>query len=387
MNIIWPPLLVLQLAVVWLTFSAIARDTRTEFSQNCNSTDARTGTTVKHDERTKANRLDSIKKQSSILLHARPATKAAFAGTISQIEAKNLPEYPITDQTPLALLESEENPINKSNPTYKLEPLRNIRRVHDKVFPLEHAEALKEKFAVRDCALHLENLTHHTVPTSDIVSENRYVADVVKSRGISELLHFTKADNLKSILAEGLLPVEALLRKNRRYQRNDLLRLDNRLDAVSLSVSFPNYRMFWKYRMESVNSDWVVLILDPALLIEHVCAYCRLNAADHRIRCLSDESLAGVAAFEAMFAVAEDKVRPSVLRECDPTDSQAEILVFGEIAPSFIRSVVFQTDRVRDCYADVTQGIMCEVEPAYFLPREVALQKERFRGRPSRLHS
>ncbi len=213
------------------------------------------------------------------------------------------------------------------------------------------------------------------------------VAEIREARGITDLTHFTRAENLRSIVADGLLSVADMERKKQIFLRNDAQRLDGHFDAISLSVSFPNYRMLFKYRQEQSTSDWVVLLLDPALLDTVDCKFCALNASDHRIRSRSRADLAGPDAFSAMFATRDGQYRNDSLRDCDPTDPQAEALVFGHIAPRFIKRVVFQNLFARDCYADVTYGIPTEVEPAYFMPRDVALTRERFRGPTPRIRA
>ncbi len=73
------------------------------------------------------------------------------------------------------------------------------------------------------------------------------------------LVHFTRVANLPSILQHGLYPVSRTAEVGVAPVVNDELRLDGHRNATSLSIAFPNYRMFWKYRQENVGVDWVVL--------------------------------------------------------------------------------------------------------------------------------
>jgi len=67
-------------------------------------------------------------------------------------------------------------------------------------------------------------------------------------RGISELLHFVKAAKMPFILRYGLL-TNAILR-NAGGTIEDNSRIDRNDDHVCLSIDFPNYKLFYKRRME-----------------------------------------------------------------------------------------------------------------------------------------
>ncbi|EJV4018820.1 DUF4433 domain-containing protein, partial [Salmonella enterica] len=80
---------------------------------------------------------------------------------------------------------------------------------------------------------------------------------------------------------------------------NDELRLDGHRDSTSLSIAFPNYRMFYRYRMDNPSIEWVVLGIHPSILWRNDCAYCCHNAADARISAQSLAQLKTLEAFEA----------------------------------------------------------------------------------------
>ncbi|MGV6848671.1 MAG: hypothetical protein ACWA5A_09860 [Marinibacterium sp.] len=65
-------------------------------------------------------------------------------------------------------------------------------------------------------------------------------------RRIPCLVHFTQVANLTSIMTHGLVPMARADRMGLKPVINDADRWDGYRDAVSLSVGFPNYRMFWK---------------------------------------------------------------------------------------------------------------------------------------------
>lgn len=164
------------------------------------------------------------------------------------------------------------------------------------------------------------------------------IADAMR---IKHLVHFTRCENVASILERGLMSVDDLEMDRLEAVRNDALRLDGKLGAVSLSISFPNYKMFYKYRCESPKTDWAVLLLKPAILWELDCAFYPMNAANHRMRQLPLSGATCPEALESMFVDSEVRRDPR-LRPCDPTDVQAEVMSFQQIDPSYILSVAFE---------------------------------------------
>ena len=72
------------------------------------------------------------------------------------------------------------------------------------------------------------------------------IEKVVNERDIRWLMHFTRIENLESILENGLLPRNSFERLDIEPLTNDSLRLDGFLEAISLSIQSPNYKMFYK---------------------------------------------------------------------------------------------------------------------------------------------
>lgn len=173
------------------------------------------------------------------------------------------------------------------------------------------------------------------------------------ARGIPYLLHFTRALNLPTILQHGLYPIGRTHEVGLAPQINDQLRLDGHKDSNSVSIGFPNSQMLYKYRMAEPLVDWVILVLHPSILWVKDCAFCKHNAADGRISCcplpelMTPESLLGM--FEEI-----DGCLPRVeqrLKISDPTDVQAEVLVFDVIEPQYIVGVIYEKAHVRDAHA------------------------------------
>lgn len=167
------------------------------------------------------------------------------------------------------------------------------------------------------------------------------------------LLHFTRATNLPSIMAHGLYPISRAHEIGAVPDINDQLRLDGHRNGTSVSIAFPNSQMFFKYRNDCNGVDWAVLVLHPAALWTKDCAFCLHNAADARISGLPLAVLKTPQAFNGMFDEIEGHTsrEEQKLKAFDPTDVQAEVLVFDVIEPQYILGAVFEKTAVRDAYA------------------------------------
>jgi hypothetical protein len=115
--------------------------------------------------------------------------------------------------------------------------------------------------------------------------------------------------------------------------------------------------MFYKCRQVK-EGEWAVLLLGPSVLWKMDCAFCKHNAADSRIASQPLEVLKREGAFRDMFAEIEGMRSRTEqrLRSYDPTDIQAEVLVFEAIPPEQIAEVAFQTKQSRDIYRKIIGG-------------------------------
>lgn len=178
----------------------------------------------------------------------------------------------------------------------------------------------------------------------------------VEIRGITRVLHFTHIDNLPFILDKGILTRDSLTEPPAKF--NDDIRLDGHLDATCLSISFPNSKMFYKYRMNRPG-DWVILSLDPRILWEKNCSFYKCNAASASVSSLDPATLTGLEAFNEMFyETPEPNTRESNnLKPRHTTDVQAEVLVFSDIDVSYINSVFYTNKKSADDHCGLAQNI------------------------------
>ena len=203
------------------------------------------------------------------------------------------------------------------------------------------------------------NETVFKVKDTEPQSRTSQIQQLCEERGITTLFHFTRIENLQSILQEGLIGRSLLETRGQQFLWNDPKRADGRKEAVCLSISFPNYKMFWEIRREKENTEeirdshWIVLLLDAKVLWKLDCAFCQTNAASGAVRSLlSDERIGEQKKFEVLESIfAEDyydskrEIQISHQNLQIPkhytTDPQAEVLVFDPISSKYIKEVHF----------------------------------------------
>ena len=182
-----------------------------------------------------------------------------------------------------------------------------------------------------------------SLDVGDDVQNKLAIQSIAQARDIPYLVHFTRAANLPSIMEHGLVPRDQAIAYGYDPRINDKRRLDGRIGATSLSIGFPNECMFYKYRMQNPFEHWVVLIIDPSILWRKRCIFARRNAAHHTIRDLPAQTLAAATELAGMFDEIDGIAsrREQRLRNYDPTDVQAEVMVFDTIEPEHIGHAVF----------------------------------------------
>ena len=204
---------------------------------------------------------------------------------------------------------------------------------------------------------------------------------------IPYLVHFTRWENIDGIIQYGLLPKILIEDLPFEVSINDELRLDGHQDSVSLSIAFPNYKMFYRYRMNSNTDGWAVLAIHPSVLWEYECAFCKYNAADSRISCIQKDELKSLSAFKDMFLEFEqdafmievlgDELPPKTrtakkLKPFDPTDSQAEVLVFDIIPVEKIIGVAFDNNKLLNDFKNKHPNIKAVFNKHFFSSRDYA---------------
>lgn len=185
---------------------------------------------------------------------------------------------------------------------------------------------------------------------------NREVEEFRLERKVPYLLHFTQASNIPSIMAHGLVPRASLNCGEVTGETNDDLRLDGRPNFNSLSIAFPNAPMFHRFKQENLEIEWPILVINPIVMARQNSLFCWKNAACNEFSQTADEELTGVEAFRTLYAENPEVVsrEEQLLKICDPTHVQAEVMIEGVIPPNAIYSIIFPSVPCMDTYRHYT---------------------------------
>lgn len=203
--------------------------------------------------------------------------------------------------------------------------------------------------------------------TSIAISGN--IQTFIESHGISHLVHFTQVDKLPFIISEGLLSNKKLRQLGRPVL--DEYRYDGKPDHVCVSISFPNYQMFYRYTQGN-TSDWCVLVIDVKVLWHNNCLFYPYNAATSDLAKRPVSEFQGLRALQEMYAKSiQGRERYSELPSAFPTSPQAEVLVPATVSPSEIVSAEFSNAVIKQSYQPLlsARGITSVVSREYFSPR------------------
>lgn len=187
------------------------------------------------------------------------------------------------------------------------------------------------------------------------------IREYAEELGIPYLLHFTHISNLEGVMDKGLLSREKVDESEDDIHTNDEGRFDGRKNTVSLSIAHPNDRMFYKYR--EIDEDWCVIALSRKVLWELDCLFFKNNAATAEMSCLKDSELSTIESFKGMYEeqAGLDSREDQCLEPYDPTDKEAEILVFDHIPLEYIGAVVLSNRLVKKKYKELLSGVQIAI--------------------------
>ncbi|MEM5387886.1 DarT ssDNA thymidine ADP-ribosyltransferase family protein [Paraburkholderia phymatum] len=181
----------------------------------------------------------------------------------------------------------------------------------------------------------------------------------VTQRGIRNLLHFTRLNNLPSILQHGIIPRSVLTDRHLQFEFNDAYRYDGHLHATCFTIGWPNYKMFWPLRCDNPGVEWAVIECAPAILWEKPCVFSAENAASNAARQIDAALRTGVPGITAMYAEVLGKpTRADMRLPTDyPTNPQAEVLVCDVVEPTYFRRIHIEDAAARTLYAGTYPGM------------------------------
>jgi hypothetical protein len=193
--------------------------------------------------------------------------------------------------------------------------------------------------------------------------ESQLLRRWLEQRRIRKLVHFTPLQNVRSIIRYGLIPREYLeldvVQMVLGPRFTDGRRRDGLPHFSCLSITSPNYRMFW-WKRKSIGGRWAVVEFDPRVLTRLYFAFAPTNAAS------GCESRPGVPGAERLFALPELR-RNLGLTSAEPTDPQSEALCDSIVGAKDITAVY--VENVTDAELLLREGIAATVNAEPFGPR------------------
>lgn len=114
---------------------------------------------------------------------------------------------------------------------------------------------------------------------------------------------------------------------------------------------FPNYSMFYKYRVVK-GKDMAVLSISPEVLLEKECAFFNNNAASKEFKELEVKQMMNIERWNELFCENYGDVNREELELplYYTTNPQAEVLCFDIIEPRYILDVCFENQLIFNKY-------------------------------------
>lgn len=176
--------------------------------------------------------------------------------------------------------------------------------------------------------------------------------ELIKKHEVEFLVHFTRCENLENIFNYGLLTRSYISTNNIISVFNDSYRIDGYQDAICASISFPNYKMFYKLRKDNPDVKWAIIAIDTKVLYDKECAFCLDNAASYLERSRPIDLKKDKEAFGRLFGEYPNQVSRQKLGidKCMTTNPQSEVLIFENLGLEYIVRVIFENENDKAQY-------------------------------------
>lgn len=246
--------------------------------------------------------------------------------------AKKAPTNPLDESANKPQKEPNKNTINK----------QTTKKGTTKKNPPISDQEIAELFGLTSAIEPKETLT----PEQQQAEKEAIYTYLTQERGVQQFVHFTPEKNLLSILKHGILPRTELKLQNIDAITPDPDRFDFQLNYSSLSISFPNYLIFYNKRNCMPETPFVILCIDPKIILDlplRDISYLPDNAASRTIKNVMH--FTGCEAAKGLFS--EQATVRGITHQRDelslpnnyPTNPQAEVFLRGAIQTEYITAI------------------------------------------------
>lgn len=225
-------------------------------------------------------------------------------------------------------------------------------------------------------------------------TEGKKIAEIIMINKVKYLIHFTRIENLNSILEHGILSVQELDSMKIPYINNDFSRYDSRTDCSCFSIEFPNDSLLSSFQKRQTDSSWIIFLIDVSILIaiDIEKQFCIHNAASKGIsQKVKYNQLQTAEDFQRMFSNhiefkknnGEFHIERKIDKRYLTTSNQAEILIKGIINRDYINGIITRNQEDKLIVDEIVRKFGLEetiesiLEPRYFMARSKVRFKER----------
>lgn len=226
-----------------------------------------------------------------------------------------------------------------------------------------------------DYIMELYNKSHFPIykirayqKAKQIADELEEITNYLNERNVTSFLHFSPISNLDSILKNGICSRAYCNSHNIKFQQTDENRLDKLNHMISLSISFPNYKMRYMKQMQ-LKQNFIIIEIDPSVIKNagidgHL--FCDTNASAARDKKVIGPNLKHL---KAMFAN-ENLRKNRKLPLHYTTDPQAEVLIKGPIPIEYIKKIHFENNKDFSYYFEKYRSPLFDKDRKFFTYRE-----------------
>lgn len=192
--------------------------------------------------------------------------------------------------------------------------------------------------------------------------------EYLMDRGVKRLCHFTKIKDLTHILFDdkGITSSQNINTDVR--DQKDKLRLDGKKSHVSCSIEYPNswyLRNAIRRDVNDIFKEWVVIYIDPSILLHRDSLFCPCNAAKAYGRYISSKESDICKLYSPQIL---DRQRAPKMLRCCPTDDQAEILIKDDIPIRFFRGFAVSCEDNARTILTIMKTYEIDLLPIYIAP-------------------